>query len=298
MNIARVVVLGIAGVAAFGAVLVVRTEMKPKAPAVAVAAPVTTSEDVLVAARDVPPGQYLDAPSVRWQTWPKAGLAASFITKSKQPDIAKAIDGMIVRAPLVSGQPVTDSNTVRANTPGFLAATLGSGMRAISVAVSDRTGAGGFILPNDRVDVLLTRDMGGNNGKNFETKTLLRDVRALAIDQIIQQDKDKQAVVGHVATLELTPEQAELMAQAEQTGVISLALRRLGESNGTPLTVAAVIKPRIVVARPAGPPTPAIKVYKAGVLQTGPSGGGAGAGGGGGQGVGAEAIPAALGAAL
>jgi len=299
MNIARVLVLGVAVLAAGGAIVMVRAGVKPK-PVNAGTAETAAAEDVLVAAATIGPGHLLDAPSVRWQTWPKTAVDVSFITKTKQPDSAKAITGLIVRSPLVNGEPITDSNTVHANTTGFLAATLTSGMRAISLSVSAQTGAGGFILPNDRVDVLLTRDMGGNGGKNYQSETLLRDVRVLAIDQTIVQEKDHESVVGHTATLELTPAQAELMAQSEQIGVISLALRSLGDSDGMPITVA---RPKLLpdAARPAAEADKdSVRVYRAGVLQLAAGIGGGAAPGAGGQqpGVGAQAIPGAVGAGL
>src|SRR6185437_1441066 len=216
MNIARVVVLGVAVTAAFGAILMARAGMGGNKALKPVAQAPSNVEDVLVAAADVGPGRHLDAQSVRWEAWPKTGVAVSFITKTKQPDSAKAIAGLIVRSPLVNGQPISDSNTVHADATGFLAATLKPGMRAISLVVAPQTSAGGFILPNDRVDVILTRDMGGNGGKNYQSQTVLKDVRVLAIDQTVVPEKDHEAVVGHTATLELTPKQTELMAQAEQ----------------------------------------------------------------------------------
>lgn len=287
MNIARLAVLSVAVVAAGGAALLVRGGMNSANQARKVVPVQTTAaEDVLVAGANIEPGKILDPASVRWQAWPKSAIEASFIVKSKQPDSAKAVAGFIVRAPLVDGQPITDSNIVHANTTGFMAATLGPGMRAISIPVTVDTDAGGFILPNDRVDVLLTRDMGSAGIRNFQSETLLKDVRVLAIDQVIQQEKDKQAVVGKTATLELTPKQTEEMAQAVSTGVISLALHSLGDSEGVPITAALVNSPRVVAARAAVAQTPAIRVYKAGVLQAGTGGGG---GGGGGPGAGGQA---------
>lgn len=274
MNIARVAVLSVAVIAAGGAALLASRGFNgANQPRKVAPVQVTTAEDVLVAAGNVAPGHVLDPASVRWQAWPKTAIEAAFITKTKQPDSIKAIDGLIVRAPLVNGEPVTDSNTVHANTTGFMAATLGPHMRAIAVPVAAETGAGGFILPNDRVDVLLARDMGGNNGKNFQSEILLEDVRVLAVDQTIQQEKDKQSVVGRTATLELTPKQTELVAQAVQTGVLSLALRSLGDSDGMPVTIAPVLRApavggvRVAAARPE---KDVIKVYRGGVLQTVP----------------------------
>jgi len=109
-------------------------------------------------------------------------------------------------------------------------------MRAIGVQVNAETTAGGFILPNDRVDVVLSRDVSGGNGsKNFESETILSDVRVLAVDQTAQPQKDQQSVVGKTATLELAPAQAELLARSQQMGIVSLVLRALGDSTGEPV---------------------------------------------------------------
>src|SRR5437016_716029 len=89
------------------------------------------------------------------------------------------------------------------------------------------------IIPGHAVDVVFTRDMSGGNGpKNFQSETILRDVRVLAVDQTAHQEKDQQSVVGKTATLELTPEQAELIARSQPSGILSLALRALGDSSG------------------------------------------------------------------
>jgi len=174
---------------------------------------------------------------VRWDSWPKSAVSSTLITKDKQPDIAKAVAGAVVRSPLVAGQPISDANIVRAGAGGFLAATMTSGMRAIGMTVTAQTSAGGFILPNDRVDVVLTRELpGGSTPKRYESETILQDVRVLAVDQVSHQEKDQQSVVGKTATLEMTPYQAELIAHAEQSGVLSLTLRALGDSSGEPTT--------------------------------------------------------------
>src|SRR5688572_28442668 len=143
--------------------------------------PPAITVDVLVASTTVPPGRKLDVGAVRWDTWPKTSVADSFTTKDEQPDLAKAVDGIIVRSPLVAGQPITDLNTVRSDVVGFMAATLMPGMRAVAMPVAADSGAGGFLLPNDRVDVLLTHDVSGGDGpKVWRSDTILQDVRLLA----------------------------------------------------------------------------------------------------------------------
>jgi Flp pilus assembly protein CpaB len=88
----------------------------------------------------------------------------------------------------------------------------------------------------------MTRDLAAGTGapKNIESKTVLQDVRVLAVDQVAHQEKDQQTVVAKTATLELTPGQAELLAQAGQTGSLSLALRALGDSDGEPVATNAL----------------------------------------------------------
>ncbi len=238
MNIMRIAILGVAAIAAGGAALLVRGMLGGGTPtSQAAAPPVAITTEVLVASRDIVPGHVLSVDLVRWDTWPKSAVSSTLITKEKQPDIAKAVEGAVVRAPLVAGQPITDTSIVHAGAAGFLAATLTPGMRAIGMTVTAQTSAGGFILPNDRVDVVLTRELpGGGSPKQYESTTILRDVRVLAVDQTAHQEKDQQSVVGKTTTVELTPVQAELMAHAEQTGVLSLTLRALGDSSGDPTT--------------------------------------------------------------
>ena len=120
-----------------------------------------------------------------------------------------------------------------------MAAILPSGMRAVSTEISPETGAGGFILPNDRVDVILSRrDQGQRQPRAPRpptSETILTNVRVLAIDQTVEEKNGQRVVVGKTATLELAPRQAETLALARQTGTLSLALRSLLDaSKNTP----------------------------------------------------------------
>ena len=233
---------------------------------------------MLVAAKDIGPGHMLSVDLVRWDAWPKSAVSSTLITKDAQPDIGKAVAGAVVRAPLVAGQPITDASIVHAGSAGFMAATIKPGMRAIGVPVNAETSAGGFILPNDRVDVVLTRDMSGGNGgpKNFISQIILQDVRVLAIDQIAHQEKDQQTVVGKTATLELTPVQAELLAAAHESGILSLALRALGDSDGEPVANVTLHRRPLVAGTKSDRST--VTVFRYGVLRgnsaadTGPGG--------------------------
>jgi pilus assembly protein CpaB len=268
MNVMRIAILGVAAIAAGAAALLVRGMLGGGTPtSQAAAPPVAITTDVLVASKDIGPGHVLSVDLVRWDAWPKSAVSSTLITKDAQPDMGKAVAGAVVRAPLVAGQPITDASIVHAGGAGFMAATIKPGMRAIGVPVTAETSAGGFILPNDRVDVVLTRDISGGNGglKKFESGIILQDVRVLAIDQIAHQEKDQQSVVGKTATLELTPAQAELLAQSQQSGILSLVLRALGDSDGEPVANDTLHR-RPLVARTNSDKS-AVTVFRYGVLR-------------------------------
>jgi pilus assembly protein CpaB len=234
MNTARIVVLAIAvgagGVAAF---LASGSDHKPVAH-VAAPAPQLETTDVLVAKSDIPLGQTIKAEDMKWQPWPAAAASSSFIRKSERADAIKDMTGSIVRSPFLAGEPIRETKLVKANGSGFMAAILPSGMRALSTEISPETGAGGFILPNDRVDVLLSRrqkNSDGNSGESISSEVILSDVRVLAIDQTVEEKNGQKVVVGRTATLELKPSQTQTLARARQSGTLSLALRSLVDAN-------------------------------------------------------------------
>jgi len=234
MNTARVVVLAIAvsagGVAAF---LASGSDKKPAQ----VAAPVPQLEttDVLVANADMPLGKTVTTDDMKWQSWPAASASSSFIKKSDRADAIKDMTGSIVRSPFIAGEPIRENKLVKAHGSGFMAAILPSGMRAASTEISPETGAGGFILPNDRVDVLLSRRQKSSEGggETVSSDIILSDVRVLAIDQTVEEKNGQKVVVGKTATLELKPKQAETLARSRQSGTLSLALRSLTDANKT-----------------------------------------------------------------
>lgn len=198
--------------------------------------------DVLVATRDVPRGEAIVQEHMRWQPWPAAAVNQKFITRLLNPDAINLIAGSIVSERVVELEPIY-LDKVGPRGAGAMASLLPSGMRAIAVRINAETTAGGFILPNDRVDVLhSTQTAAGAAGeRRIATRTILRNVMVLAIDQVLRSEpeanaKPKPAVVGKTATLELTPRQAETIIAAEATGSLSLALRSVqdrGEAGKT-----------------------------------------------------------------
>jgi pilus assembly protein CpaB len=194
--------------------------------------------DVLVASSDVALGQTVTAQDFRWQTWPTAAASPQFIRKNDRPDAVNQLAGSIARSALAAGEPIREAKLIKANGSGYMAAILPSGMRAVSTQISPETGAGGFILPNDHVDVILTRrDREAEKAAGVEvhtSETVLANVRVLAIDQTIQEKDGQRVVVGKTATLELSSRQAETLSLARQLGTLSLALRSLADASRSP----------------------------------------------------------------
>src|SRR5467141_4836874 len=234
MYTARIVVLTIAlsagGVAAY---LARGSDTKPALPVEPVVQLQTV--DVLVAKADIGLGQSVTPDNLQWQTWPATTASNSFIRRSERPEGAKEVAGSIARAPFITGEPIREQKLVKANGSGFMAAILPSGMRAISTEISPETGAGGFILPNDRVDVILSKreknpDRGGP-ADIVNSEVILANVRVLAIDQAPKEKDGQSAVIGKTVTLELRPEQGQVLARARQSGTLSLALRSIADAS-------------------------------------------------------------------
>jgi len=188
------------------------------------------SGEILVAKTNLPSGKAISPQDLEWQAWPATATGETFIRKSKQPDAIKKLSGLFVRTPFVAGEPIREAKVVDAKNAGYLAAILPPGMRAVSTRISPETGAGGFILPNDHVDVILTRKNGSQSAERSET--ILSNIRVLAIDQTIQEKDGKKVVVGKTATLELSPRAVEELTLAQQQGTLSLALRSISDANG------------------------------------------------------------------
>jgi pilus assembly protein CpaB len=233
MYIARIAVLLIAlGAGSLAAYLVSRSDNKPQ-PAEPVAQLQTV--DVLVAKADIGLGQTVAQENMQWQTWPTATASNNFIRRNDRPDATTQIAGSIARAPFIAGEPIREQKLVRANGSGFMAAILSTGMRAVSTEISPETGAGGFILPNDRVDIILSsRDKNPDRAGApdlVNSEIILSNIRVLAIDQAPKEKDGQNVVVGKTVTLELKPGQTETLARARQSGSLSLALRSIADLN-------------------------------------------------------------------
>ncbi|MEY4878946.1 MAG: hypothetical protein RJB62_415 [Pseudomonadota bacterium] len=229
MNVTRIAVLGVAAIAAVGAALLVRGMLGGNQDVEATVEPEFQIVEVMVATDRIEPGRVLTVDQVRWEEWPSTAISDELITQEAHPEIAEFIVGAVARAPLIEGEPITEAKIVRTGNGTFLSATLGPGKRAVSIPISAQTGAGGFVLPNDRVDVILTREISGGEVTSYRSDTIVRDIRVLAIDQTFRKEDGVEFLVASTATLELAPSEAELIAQAQSSGELSLALRGLGD---------------------------------------------------------------------
>lgn len=237
MKFARLGLVVVALGAAVGAAFLANGMLSAPAPVAQKVEPVETV-GVLVAARDISVGQTVSSGSLVWQDWPKKAISGRFITRQSGKDVMASYNGATARAVIVAGEPILDGKLIKTGEGGFMSAILPAGMRAISVKISPESGAGGFILPNDRVDVILTRRerQRTTQSDTYVSEAILRNVRVLAIDQTLRGetksgDKESQVAIGKTATLALRPHQAEILAQAEKSGDLSLALRSMADSD-------------------------------------------------------------------
>ena len=240
MKPAKLMVLGVAGAAALGAVWLTSGLRTPQVVERVVAptdsVPMT---EVLVASADLPVGSHVAAEQLRWQRWPRAAVSELMITKETMPNGVEEVAGSISRAPSLLGEPIRRDKMIKGSNAGFMSAILPEGRRAVAINIvsSGARTAGGFILPNDRVDIIRTgRDDDATRTRQqdvFMAETILQNIRVLAIGQNVQERNGEKVVVGETATLELEPRQAELITLAQRTGEISLVLRSLADANKT-----------------------------------------------------------------
>jgi len=238
MKPAKLMVLGVAGAAALAAAWLTSGLRAPQVVERVVSAGETVAmTDVLVAGVDLPVGSQVAAEQLRWQRWPRAAVSEQMITKDSAPAGITDVAGSISRAPSLQGEPIRRDKMIKGANAGFMSAILPEGRRAVAINIvsSGARTAGGFILPNDRIDVIRTgRDDDATRSRQqdiFQAETILQNIRVLAIGQNIQERNGEKVVVGETATLELDPRQAEQITLAQRTGELSLVLRSLADAN-------------------------------------------------------------------
>lgn len=244
MNIARIVVLAVA-LGAGGLAAYLASGPAPQAPQAPQQVQTINMTEVLIAKSDILVGQVMSEAVMQWQPWPADAPISNFIRRSGRPDAVKQLSGTIARGSFVAGEPIREQKLIAANGSGFMAAILPEGTRAVATEISVQDAAGGFILPNDRVDVIQTRKekvekSAGNTRTESDiviSEVILENIRVLAIDQAIEEKNGEKVIVGRTATLELSPEQTSSLARARASGEIVLALRSVLDANKPPGSV-------------------------------------------------------------
>jgi pilus assembly protein CpaB len=179
--------------------------------------PVAATRQVIVAAADISPGTALSGGLVKTVTWPLK------VIPPKSASSMREVEGRVVKVPIPQGNPVLFSMLAPEGTAAGLSGILSDGKRALTVKVDEVAGVAGFIHPGDHVDVLV--DLPINEAKDHFSKTILHNIQVLTTGQIWQQKGDNKPVVVNTVTLELTPEESEVLNLASNQGKIRLALR-------------------------------------------------------------------------
>lgn len=236
MNRAKLIVIAISVMTGFLALMFVGSPSPPPAPPPDPTVVQIETEDVLVATRDLPIGTVTTENDFQFVRWPREAVAVeTMITNALNPNIREDLRGSIVRNPFMKGEPIRRDKLVKGQGSGMLSVVLPSGMRAVAVPIDkDSTlAAGGFILPNDRVDVVRSSTRA-DRGQEFEVETVLTDIRVLAVGQTSVDRGGERNISAVNATLEVTPAQAELLVLAQRQGPISLVLRSILDAGQDP----------------------------------------------------------------
>jgi pilus assembly protein CpaB len=234
MKAARLLVLGVAVATAAGAGYMALNLRAPTPEPQETGQPVAPQlelEKVLVASAPVGIGDPVDG-QMRWQVWPKEAVTEGFITESAEPGAMEELTGSLARLIIMPGEPIRRAKLIGKD-QSFMSSILPAGKRAVAVEIKADTSAGGFVLPNDFVDLIMVRRAPTSTGaESFVTETILKNIRVLAIDQTIREDEEGgKSVVGQTATLELTPQQSEIVTVAQQMADrLALALRSTADA--------------------------------------------------------------------
>lgn len=239
MSPIRIIILLLALAAAVGAALLVmqlsqpqiRTETVSKDKLVIEELEVSKVE-VLTVTRDIAIGETFKAGDLQWSPWPEANVVEGYYLQAAAPTSIETLTGAVIKLALFKGEPVLPQKIAIKGEQGLLAALMEPGMRAISVEISAESASGGFILPNDRVDLILTYDQQADPERGIAQRTVattvVQNVRVLAIDQNFSTEAEGEtARLGSTATLEVSPREAELLAMSQSLGEVSLSLRPL-----------------------------------------------------------------------
>lgn len=232
MSKRNIILFVIATLIAAATAMALKSRVQPVEEAQAPAPPAR----ILIARRDIPPGAFVKpGDDLDWANWP-ADAVQPFHVREGVEDI-NSYAGSVARRGLKTGEPVTSTALVKPGAGGFLSAVLEPGKRAVSFAVTATSGNAGFVFPGDKVDLIVTHRVrqpakaGEQQEETVVSETFVEDVRVVAVDQSLDNPENK-AILAKTVTVEVTPEQAQRVAVAEDLGKISVVLRSLATGQG------------------------------------------------------------------
>lgn len=243
MRFKDIIGLAIALVLAIGVAFLTRFFLtKKEEPEKAIVAQQQQVTQVLVAGKGLQEGDKIKSGDLIWQKWPLETVSSNYITPQVLSSLSmtlESLNGSVVREPFLQGEPILIKGFIKQGERSILAAIVAPGKRAISIDVTPTTASSGLVTPGDIVDIVLsysstTTPTGESNTP--KTKTILEEIKVLAIDANLTTPDGKVNSPPRVATLEVTPEQAQVLLGSVKEGVLSLSLRSLEKSNGTSST--------------------------------------------------------------
>lgn len=228
MSARQLIVLGIAALAAILALVLIRGVIGSRPAETAETATPVAGEQVLVITRDVAQGAALTPSDLGVALFPEGSISQAYVRISSQPSAQADFVGAITRRPFVAGEPVTTASVVQPEGRGAMAALLQPGFRAVAIEIDPETAVGGYLQPNDHVDVLVTHTDNSGGTEQVRSDVVLEDIRILALGDTTQPNNGGEGptkVVAAVAVLELSADDARALAMATELGTVSLALR-------------------------------------------------------------------------
>lgn len=237
----RLVVVGLifaAVILAGGTAYLLNSYLSSQRAEIAADVPRTKTLKVLVAAVNMPVGTVVNATNTQWIDWPESDVMGDYLIRKPNKNPLQSIENPkhVTRRAITKGEPILMARLYTTKNPGFMPGVLSPGMRAVAVGTSAKSGAAGFIMPGDHVDVVLTHNMARraaryllknakiSNVVEYTTETVLKDIRVLAVDQKTNEFKNA-AKIAKTVLLEVSPKQAEILNTAKAMGKVSLVLR-------------------------------------------------------------------------
>ena len=213
------------------------------------------TERLVVASKDIPPGQKLTTEMTKIASWTKSSIPEGTFSDPKQ------VVDKIVKLKIHAGDPITKAKLGTLDDSG-LTVRVAPGYRAMAVKVDEVIGVSGFIAPNDRVDVITTIDPPGQAVLEKVSKIVLQNTRVLAVAQTMEETSGRKPKVVRSITLEVTPAESERLSLASIEGKIILSLRAVGDEK-TVSTSGSKRQDLLAMAGPAkGPIRPVARKHQ------------------------------------